>query len=531
MFYILILLVACGCSAPQTDQEIITVKISVDHQAVQVNVPAGSTVQQALVNAQVDLGELDQVDPPLPTQLTTGSQVRVIRVRHEYFTEQVVIPFEHQELMNEALPEGEKRLNQPGVNGLEEITYRRVFEDELEVSHDIVGKKILHPAISEVIMIGTRPMFVATPIPGKIAYLSAGNAWIMQNTTANRQLVVSTGDLDGRIFSLSDNGEYLLFTRNSDDPETINNLWLATLDDNPPRLIDLGIENIVHFAGFNPDATMLTYSTVEWRETSPGWQANNDLFELGFQSDGLVYTPTMILKPNSGGVYGWWGTEFSWSNQRQRLAYSSPDSIGIVDLANGTQFPILKIDPYQSGANWAWVPGITWSPDDNIIYTVNHLTQETDNHNRSSDFNLIAINLADVTQIELVENVGMFAYPVVAPVEHLGENFDLSSAESITQSNFSVAYLQAIFPDQSDTSLYSLFAIEGDGSDQRKLFPDQNAEGLQPQHVVWSPVAMGNDDNFAIVLIYNGNIWIVDSGTGVARQITGDGLTERIDWR
>lgn len=39
-----------------------------------------------------------------------------------------------------------------------------------------------------------------------------------------------------------------------------------------------------------------------------------------------------------------------------------------------------------------------------------------------------------------------------------------------------------------------------------------------------------NGDN-AIAFIYNGNIWLVDTTTGVSQQITGDGLTNRIDWR
>lgn len=36
---------------------------------------------------------------------------------------------------------------------------------------------------------------------------------------------------------------------------------------------------------------------------------------------------------------------------------------------------------------------------------------------------------------------------------------------------------------------------------------------------------------YAIAFIYNGNMWIVDIGTGIAQQISGDGLTTRIDWR
>ena len=99
---------------------------------------------------------MDKVEPPYIQCLSDGSLVKVIRVREEYYIEQVIIPFEHQELRNEALPEGERRLSQPGVNGLEEITYHRVFEDDIEVSNSIVKTIVLKEAIPEVVMIGSR---------------------------------------------------------------------------------------------------------------------------------------------------------------------------------------------------------------------------------------------------------------------------------------------------------------------------------------------------------------------------------------
>ena len=255
-------------------QGLITVNITADSKDYQVNIAAGSTVQEAISSAQITLGELDRVEPPLYTVLSDGSQVQVVRVREEYYVEQVIIPFDHQELRNEALPEGERRLSQPGVNGLEEITYRRVYEDEVEVSNSVVKSVILQEAVPEVVMIGSQSAFASIAIPGQIAYLSAGNAWVMENTTGNRRLAVSTGDLDGRIFSLSNDGNWLLFSRFSSDENIINTLWAAWLQSDPPTLIDLGVTNIVHFAKFGLGSSVIAYSTVESRTTAPGWQAN-----------------------------------------------------------------------------------------------------------------------------------------------------------------------------------------------------------------------------------------------------------------
>ncbi len=106
-------------------------------QTSQVNIASGSNVQEALNAAQISLGALDRVDPPLYTLLMQESSVKVTRVSEEYYSEQIIIPFEQQILRNEALPEGERRLSQAGVNGLEEVTHRRVFEDNVEVSDSI----------------------------------------------------------------------------------------------------------------------------------------------------------------------------------------------------------------------------------------------------------------------------------------------------------------------------------------------------------------------------------------------------------
>ncbi len=524
-------IVIWGCSAPRVTQGLITVSLNADDRDIQINITSGSTVQEALTSADIRLGELDKVEPPLYSVLSDGTKVKIVRVREEYYIEQVIIPFEHQELRNEALPEGERRLSQPGVNGLEEITYHRVFEDNVEISNNVVKSIVLNEAVPEVVMIGSRSTFASVAIPGKIAYLSAGNAWIIENNTGNRRLVVSIGDLDGRIFSLSNDGNYLLFSRFSSDENTINSLWLASLKYDPARIIDLGVKNIVHFAEFNSGSNIVAYTTVEWRETAPGWQANNDLYEMGVSASGFIGAPRMDLESNSGGVYGWWGTEFSWAPDQLRFLYTRPDGIGIINSHDGTQTSILNIAPYQTGGNWAWIPGADWSPDGNVVYAVNHIPSENNGSDESQEFDLVAIPLLGGSLVNLVKNVGMFAYPVSSPINQKSNLINSVSGDLPAQKAFYVAYLQAIFPDQSETSQYRLFMIDRDGSNQKSLFPEEGAMGLDPQHVVWSPVSMGSDNNYAIALIYNGNIWIIDAGSGAAQQITGDGLTSRVDWR
>ncbi len=390
---------------------------------------------------------------------------------------------------------------------------------------------IIKEAIPEIVIVGSVATFTSVSIPGKIAYLSGGNAWIIENNTGNRRSVVATGDLDGRIFTLSKNGEYLLYTRFSKDEETINSLWMALLMRNPAQLIDLGVKNVIHFAEFDPSSTVVAYSTADWRETSPGWQANNDLYEVSVNPDGPNGIPSMVLGANSGGVYGWWGVEYSWAPDQAQFLYTRPDGIGVFYRGDGAQKSILSISPYQSGGNWAWVPGAAWSPDGNVIYAVNHASYNGDGTQDVQRFDLVAIPLMGGSPVDLVKNVGMFAYPEPSPMSQNKELIYDESGEIHNQQVFSVAYLQAIFTEQSDTSEYSLYTIDRDGSNQKKLFPEEGVTGLDPQHVVWSPAEIGNGWEYAIAVIYNGNIWMIDARTGAAQQITGDGLTSRVDWR
>lgn len=515
-----------ACSAPEVTQAQLSVTIDADGVKYQVELPPGSTVQQAFEKAGILLSELDRSEPPVYTVLTDGASVHLIRVKEEFDVEQVTIPFERQTVQNESLPVGETRLSQPGENGLKEITYRRLFEDGTEISRTEVKTVIIKEAVPEIIMVGSQTPFTSLPIPGKLAYLSAGNAWLMEKTTGNRRAIVTSGDLDGRIFSLSPDGNWLLFTRDLGKENVINSLWAVRTDSESNTLIDLYAENIVHFAAFAPDSTTVAYSTVEPRSAAPGWQANNDLILVGVSASGFVSKPRTLVEINSGGVYGWWGTEFSWSPDGENIAYARPDGIGLISVQKDPVItPLRDIVPVQTGGDWAWVPGITWSPDGKTLYFVDHVVPEgSTTPEESTLFDLVANPLEAGPSVNICPQVGMFAYPSASSLQsstgHLPD-------ESVSQ----LAYLQAITPSQSEASRYQLTVIDRDGSNKKIIFPENGAQGLDPQHVIWSPAPLDQGEAFAIAVIYQNNIWLVSLADGQAQQITGDGLSARIDWR
>jgi hypothetical protein len=512
-------------------QGLITVNVGFDGDEIEIEVPSGSTVEDTLAIADISLESLDRTEPPIYTLLSDGSQITIIRVQEEFNVEQVVISYEQQEVRNESLPAGETRLSQPGVNGLQEVTYRRVYENDTEVSNSIVKSVIVNESIPEIIMVGSQTPFASLPISGRLAYLSSGNAWVMEGTTGNRRPVVTTGDLDGHIFSLSPDGSWLLFTRKAEGDGEINTLWAASLDDDPSILLDLDAKNIIHFADWNPALSVIAYSTVEPRSTAPGWQANNDLIITGVSSSGFVSPPRVELEPNSGGVYGWWGMDFAWSPDGSVLAYTRPDGIGIFDPKEDTLTSLLDIIPLQTGSDWAWVPGISWGPDGNVLYMVDHVSPPgLTNSEESPHFDLLTFPLGGGAPVHIQSDVGMFGYPVPSPIIQLDNELAEDGNGTTSENAFMIAYLQAVFPLQSDGSQYRLVVIDRDGSNRKVLFPSEGSPGLDPQIVSWSPEPVNNQD-YMISVIFQNNLWLVNTSDGLAQQVTGDGLTTRIDWK
>ena len=516
-------LLLAGCGAPKVLQDEIQVGINADGQSYTVQLPAGSNVEEALASATISAKESDRITPPLYTILSDGDLVEIIRVDEVFETQEEIIPYERQVVRNESLPEGETRLIQPGQNGLQEITYRSVYENGEEINHTLVKTVIIHDATPEIKMVGVQAVFAPIPIPGVIAYLSGGNAWVMDDSTANRRALITSGDLDGRIFALSPNAGWLLFTRKSEkDPaEEINTLWVVSTSGNPKEPIRIGASNVVHFAGWRPNSgARVYYSTVEPRAAAPGWQANNDLYMISFSASWST-KPQEIVEANAGGIYGWWGMNFTWSPDGRKLAYARPDGIGLVDVDTGNIEPLLDITALSTHSDWAWIPGISWGGDSRTLYTVTHAPASSlISLEDSPYFDLSAVSTTNNTDIQLAPQTGMFAYPAASPLRPSGK-----------EQMYQIAYLQAIFPAQSETSRYRVVVMDRDGSNRHTIFPPEDAPGLDPQTPVWTPDPVPGQVGDFLAVIYQGNLWLVDSGSGQAHQITGDGLISRIDWK
>ena len=497
----------------------IQVAIDADGKQIPLEVSAKTSVAQALEKAGIELKNLDRVEPESFKLITTPTNIQVIRVSEEFDVEEQVIPFEHQTVQNESLPKGQTLLIQPGANGSQQITYRRVMEDGVQKSRSVFQVSVVKDPVPEITMVGVQTPFTPLPIPGRIAYLIAGNAWVMEGSTGTRRPMVTTGDLDGQIFTLSNDGRWLLYSRKAPaDSKNINSLFAIDIAHEGQAPIDLGLNNVIHHAAWVPNQeNTFTYSTVEPRDAPPGWQSNNDLWMMTFTSSGSVIRNDKIIEPNSGGTYGWGGTEFTWSPDGNHLAYARPDQIGLVDQKEGTFVLLQTLIPYNSQSDWAWIPPLEWSPDSRVFFYPDHSAGAADSQPGSSpDFNLEADFLQSNSPVTIVPLTGMFAYPAASTLQPDGR--------------YQLSYLQAIFPSRSDTSRYKIVLMDRDGSNKATVFPPEGSAGIEPQRVLWSPPDENEVTN-RLAFLYQGNIWFLDLPDLVTHQVTGDGLISRMDWR
>jgi len=507
-----------GCTQ-QSEISAIPVEITIDNETITTEAEIGSTIQTILSSQQIVLQPLDKVDPPVFTVITEPISIIITRVEEKFESEEIVIPFEQQSVRNEALPERQNILIQPGVNGLREITYRLLFENgQLFSRTEVRSVEIIDPK-PEIIMIGVQSPFSSVQISGKLIYLSSGNAWMMENQTSNRTPILTNGKLDGRILNISPNGKWLLFSQIGSEEEKINELWLINLESEDSKPVYLKVDNVIHFATWKPGNTLaVLVSTVEPRDVAPGWQANNNLLELTLGADGKVLRTREVLETNSGGIYGWWGTNFEFSPDGKTLAFIRPDTLGLMNFKAEELENLIDIIPFQTKSDWAWVSPFSWSPNNRFIYWVDHQKDHSlENPELSTIFDLKAFDIKTNQSITASENVGMFAF---SSIIQSNENLD----------NFRLAFLKAIFPENSNSSRYRLLVSDRDGSNSQVIFPLEDMQGLEPQKIYPSPCS--NEQICQLGFIYQGNLWIIDiNNQYTTHQITGDGLITRIEWK
>ncbi len=483
------------------------------------------SLDQALSSAGIELGARDRVSHPPVSPVVDGMRVTIRRVREEAHCERQEIAHARRLVPKEGIAPGERLLAQTGAPGSQERCYLLTLEDGIEVERLQSGEAtVIQVPLDEIVYVGPSQTAPDMEIPGRLSYINHGNIWTISGKARDKRALTTDHNLDGMVFSQSDDGRRLLFTSETDKSDDFfNELWLADASGAaPPRRMT---PTDVLYAGWRPrGGSDIAYSTGESRAEEPGWRALNNLWLMRVDLEsGRTLSIEEALPEAVGGEYGWRGTSFAWSPLGDRIAWARAGAFGLVDFDAKRLTTLVDYAVFQGAARWIWHSSLSWSHDGQLLAGVAHGPPIADEPSEASPVFDITVSSADGGfSATLRAQAGMWAAPAFSP------NFDPPGAEF---AQGYIAWLEAREPLNSMSGGYDLVIADRDGSNQRHLFPPAGQPGIHKRDFgawtrdfVWSPEAR------FIALIYAGDLWLIDIESGAASQITFDGTSSNPVW-
>ncbi|HEY8422515.1 MAG TPA: G5 domain-containing protein [Thermoclostridium sp.] len=137
----------------------VPVNITIDGKTTEV-MTYYDTVGETIKNNGIVLGPLDKVEGlSLDDPIRIGMNIKVVRVREEVLAETEEIPYAIEEVPNEKMNKGEKKVVQAGVDGTLEKYYKLTYEDGHIVSREFMSEKVIAEPVTEIVEYGTVPNF------------------------------------------------------------------------------------------------------------------------------------------------------------------------------------------------------------------------------------------------------------------------------------------------------------------------------------------------------------------------------------
>lgn len=117
-----------------------------------------TTVADLLKKENIELGELDRVEPALEEKLTKETEINVIRVEKVTDVVEEEVDFATVTRRDNQLASGKEKIIQEGSKGLVRKHYEVVLENGQEVSRKLLKEETVKETRDRIVAVGTRPV-------------------------------------------------------------------------------------------------------------------------------------------------------------------------------------------------------------------------------------------------------------------------------------------------------------------------------------------------------------------------------------
>lgn len=116
----------------------------------------GKTVEGALKDLNISLGELDKVAPALDTEVQENGAIKIVRVKKEIAEVPVPIAYETVKKNEPQLMKGKEQVVQEGQEGVMLKSTEKIFEDGKLISEQVVDQKVQTESVKKIVAVGTK---------------------------------------------------------------------------------------------------------------------------------------------------------------------------------------------------------------------------------------------------------------------------------------------------------------------------------------------------------------------------------------
>ncbi|MBR5519889.1 MAG: G5 domain-containing protein [Clostridia bacterium] len=248
-----------------------------------------ASVAEALAEAEISLGDADEVRPSETSDVYDGMYVTITRVEIREMIAEVELDFTTETEESDELYIGETELVTEGQKGLKRVIYAQTYRDGELIESRILSSEIIQDPVTRVLRIGTKVRPVTTKATTKVTTKTTTKKTTKATTAPTTAPIVSsepeaiTVSVNGKVYGVQEviNGEAVAYYSKLANPSTatgnpaIPGKTIAV----DPKVIPLG--SLVYITSV--DGVSWTYGPAYAHDVGGGIKGNIvDLFKASY---------------------------------------------------------------------------------------------------------------------------------------------------------------------------------------------------------------------------------------------------------